>query len=49
MPTMKTIREKIRSMLVELREANRRNIDSSWIEEVVGPLLDEFISDVDDW
>lgn len=49
---MKSVRDKLRSMLVGRREANRRNITSSGIEKVVGAvekLLDEIISEADDW
>lgn len=48
--TKKTVKDKIRFMLVDWRGANLRNINSSGIEEIFGPvkqLLDEFISEVD--
>lgn len=51
-PTMKNVRDRLRSMLVDRWKGNRCNINSSGIQEVVGPveqLSDEFFSEVDDW
>lgn len=50
-PTMKTMRDKLRSMMVDRRGTNKRNANSSGIAETIGPaeqLLDDFIHEVDE-
>lgn len=49
-PSMKTIRDKFRSMQPERRETNRKNMNSSGIAEEVGAvkqLLDDFLLEMD--
>lgn len=49
-PSMKTVRDKLRSMMVARRKTNKRIAIMSGVEEINGPveeLLDEFITEVD--
>lgn len=48
---MTTVRDKLRSVIAERRAVNKRDENTSGVEEVIGPtgdLLGEFLAEVDD-